>query len=95
MMESQLHQVIAALRHLRRTGVTAIEPDPDAQERFAAFVDAKMASTVWTSGGCSSWYLDRNGHNSTIWPGYATGFRLRLRRFRPADYRPVPVFEEV
>jgi cation diffusion facilitator CzcD-associated flavoprotein CzcO len=95
MMESQLHQVIAALRHMGRTGVTAIEPDPGAQERFAASVDAKMASTVWTSGGCSSWYLDRDGHNSTIWPGYATGFRLRLRRFRPADYRPVPVLEEV
>jgi cation diffusion facilitator CzcD-associated flavoprotein CzcO len=95
MMESQLQQVIAALRHMRRTGAAAVEPDPDAQERFAALVDAKMTNTVWTSGGCSSWYLDRDGHNPTIWPGYATGFRLRLRRFRPADYRPVPVLEEV
>jgi cation diffusion facilitator CzcD-associated flavoprotein CzcO len=95
MMESQLHQVVAALRHMRRTGVAAIEPDPVAQQRFAEFLDAKMANTVWTSGGCTSWYLDANGHNATIWPGYATGFRLRLRRFRPADYRPVPVLEEV
>jgi cation diffusion facilitator CzcD-associated flavoprotein CzcO len=95
MMESQLHQIIAALRHMRRTGAAAIEPDPAAQERFAAFLDAKMTGTVWTSGGCRSWYLDANGHNATIWPGYATGFWLRLRRFRPADYRPVPVMQEV
>ncbi|MBX6355765.1 MAG: NAD(P)/FAD-dependent oxidoreductase [Micromonosporaceae bacterium] len=95
MIESQLHQVVAALQYMRRTGVPAIEPDPEAQERFAAAVDAKMAGTVWTSGGCTSWYLDRTGHNPTIWPGYATGFRLRLRRFRPEDYRPVPVLQEV
>jgi cation diffusion facilitator CzcD-associated flavoprotein CzcO len=95
MMESQLHQILAALRHMRRTGVAAIEPAPEAQERFGAYLDAKLASTVWNSGGCASWYLDANGHNSTIWPGYATGYRLRLRRFRPADYRPVPAMEEV
>jgi cation diffusion facilitator CzcD-associated flavoprotein CzcO len=95
MMESQLHQVMAALRHMRRSGAAAIEPDPRAQRRYADFVDAKMADTVWTSGGCRSWYLDPTGHNSTLWPGFATGYRLRLRRFRPDDYRPVPVMQEV
>jgi hypothetical protein len=95
MMESQLQQVVAVLRHMRRAGLSAIEPAPEAQQRFSAYLDAKMAKTVWTSGGCTSWYLDANGHNSTIWPGFATGFRLRLRRFRAADYRPVQVFQEV
>ncbi len=45
-----------------------------------------MAGTVWTAGGCSSWYLDSTGRNSTLWPGYVTGFRLRLARFRAGDY---------
>jgi hypothetical protein len=45
-----------------------------------------MVGTVWAQGGCVSWYLDATGRNSTIWPGSATGFRLRLRRFRPSDY---------
>ena len=49
-------------------------------------VDQRMAGTVWAQGGCMSWYLDANGRNSTLWPGYATGFRLRLGRFRPGDY---------
>jgi cation diffusion facilitator CzcD-associated flavoprotein CzcO len=91
MIESQLTHIVAALRHLRRSGLAAIEPVPQAQRRYADRVDAKMASTIWAVGGCRSWYLDANGHNSTIWPGFATTFRLRLRRFRAADYRPAPV----
>jgi cation diffusion facilitator CzcD-associated flavoprotein CzcO len=91
MIESQLTHILAALRHLRRTGLAAIEPVPEAQRRYAERVDAKMATTVWSVGGCRSWYLDANGHNSTLWPGFATAFRLRLRRFRAADYRPAPV----
>jgi cation diffusion facilitator CzcD-associated flavoprotein CzcO len=91
MIESQLTHIVAALRHLRRTGRVAIEPAPEAERRYAERIDAKMATTVWSVGGCRSWYLDANGHNSTLWPGFATAFRLRLRRFRPADYRPSPV----
>jgi cation diffusion facilitator CzcD-associated flavoprotein CzcO len=86
MIEAQLKQVISTLRHLRRTGAVAIEPTADAQRRHTASVDEAMEGTVWTSGGCASWYLDATGRNSTLWPGYVTGFRLRLNRFRASDY---------
>jgi cation diffusion facilitator CzcD-associated flavoprotein CzcO len=90
MIESQLQQVIGALRHMRRTGARAIEPTEAAQTRYNQMVDAKMDGTVWVSGGCSSWYLDASGRNSTIWPGFVTSYRLRTRRFRPGDYADVP-----
>jgi cation diffusion facilitator CzcD-associated flavoprotein CzcO len=86
MIEAQLKQVIAALQHLRRSGAVAIEPTAAAQRRHTAMVDDAMAGTVWTSGGCASWYLDATGRNSTLWPGYITGFRMRLGRFRASDY---------
>jgi len=89
MIEAQLRQLIGALKHLRRTGAAAIEPTRAAQQRYTERVDAKMAGTVWTTG-CTSWYLDATGRNSTLWPGYATGFRLRLSRFRPSDYLTEP-----
>ena len=89
MVESQLRQVVKALRHLRRNGSAAIEPTEPAQRRYLKRVDRAMAGTVWTSG-CASWYLDADGRVSTLWPGYATGFRLRLSRFRPADYTTSP-----
>ncbi|PZF98552.1 4-hydroxyacetophenone monooxygenase [Micromonospora endophytica] len=90
MIEAQLRLIIAALRHLRATGVTAIEPTVEAQRRWTERVDRRMRGTVWQTG-CASWYLDATGRNSTIWPGYATGYRWRLRRFRPADHQAVEI----
>jgi cation diffusion facilitator CzcD-associated flavoprotein CzcO len=86
MIEAQIKQILEALQHLRRTGAATIEPTVEAQRRHTKKVDDAMAGTVWTSGGCTSWYLDATGRNSTLWPGYVTGFRLRLARFRASDY---------
>jgi cation diffusion facilitator CzcD-associated flavoprotein CzcO len=86
MIEAQTKQVLKALRHLRRTGAATIEPTVKAQRRHTEHVDDAMSGTVWTSGGCTSWYLDATGRNSTLWPGYVTGFHLRLARFRAGDY---------
>ena len=54
--------------------------------------------TVWVTGGCTSYYIDRNGHNSALWPTYTWPFRRRLREFDPAAYVlgtrvPVPAGE--
>ncbi|MGA4727781.1 flavin-containing monooxygenase [Micromonospora taraxaci] len=88
MIEAQLRLVVAALRHMRTTDIQAIEPTAEAQRRWTERIDQKMAGTVWETG-CESWYLDSTGRNTTIWPGFATSFRVRLRRFRPADYQVV------
>ncbi|MGC9668796.1 flavin-containing monooxygenase [Planosporangium sp. 12N6] len=90
MIECQIRYLLGALRHLDRAGVAAIEPAPEAQAAFVADVDRRMRGTVWTSGGCKSWYLDATGRNSTLWPGYTWSYWLRTRRFDPAAYRPVP-----
>jgi cation diffusion facilitator CzcD-associated flavoprotein CzcO len=91
MIECQIAYLLNLLRHLGRTGVHAIEPTPQAQEAFVADVDRRMAGTVWTSGGCRSWYLDANGRNSTLWPGYTWSYWLRTRRLDPAAYQPVAI----
>jgi cation diffusion facilitator CzcD-associated flavoprotein CzcO len=93
MIESQLKQVVRALKHMRANAITAIEPTPQAQQRWSATIDKKMRGTVWQTG-CDSWYLDKTGRNTTIWPGFATGFRLRMRRFHPADYAAVEAERE-
>jgi cation diffusion facilitator CzcD-associated flavoprotein CzcO len=88
MIEAQVRAVVRTLRHMRSRGIAAIEPTPEAQRRWNEEVDEKMTDTVWTTG-CSSWYLDASGRNTTLWPGYVTGFRLRTRRFRSQDHRAV------
>jgi cation diffusion facilitator CzcD-associated flavoprotein CzcO len=85
MIESQLELMLGAIRHLRKHRLATVEPRPDAQAEFVAEVNGQMGGTVWISGGCASWYIDRTGRNSTLWPGFTFSFRRRCR-FRPAEY---------
>jgi hypothetical protein len=59
---------------------------PDVLSRWNAEIQAKAAPTVWNSGGCSSWYLDEAGRNTTLWPDYTFRFVRRTRKFNPDDY---------
>lgn len=93
MIESQLRYLLSALDYQRRNAITALAPKPAAQVRYVSDVDERMAGTVWSRGGCVSWYIDPSGRNSTLWPGYATGFRWRLRRFRPAEHQSLSTVE--
>jgi hypothetical protein len=49
-------------------------------------VQSALAGTVWNSGGCQSYYLDRNGTNSTIYPWTTIHLRRRTARFEADDY---------
>jgi cation diffusion facilitator CzcD-associated flavoprotein CzcO len=93
MIESQIAYIAGALRHMSAHGVATFEVRPDAQSRYNDEVQSRLQGTVWNSGGCRSWYLDRNGRNSTLWPGSTWSFRTRTRRFQAEDYvlrAPVP-----
>ncbi|MBX5441163.1 MAG: NAD(P)/FAD-dependent oxidoreductase [Solirubrobacteraceae bacterium] len=90
MEEAQAGLVVAALRHLRATGAAALEPRPEAQAAYVAEMDARSRGTVWTSGGCRSWYLDATGRNSTLWPGSSFAFARRLARLRPEELALIP-----
>lgn len=88
-IESQIEHVIAALKNMSSRSLVAIEPKLEAQEAWVAAVDRKMKGTVWTSGGCKSWYLDVNGRNSTLWPGFTFTFARRVEPFDPKEYIPI------
>jgi cation diffusion facilitator CzcD-associated flavoprotein CzcO len=91
MIEGQIEHVRRVLAERGRRGAQTVEPTLAAQERFVAEMEKKSRKTVWVSGGCSSYYLDRNGKNSTIWPGFTVSFLRRTRRLRPADFRFEPL----
>jgi cation diffusion facilitator CzcD-associated flavoprotein CzcO len=86
MIEAQIEHLLGALDHMRRHGMDALEPRPEAQAAFIAGVDRRMEGTVWTEGGCRSWYLDPTGRNSTLWPDFTWRFRKRVARFEPGEY---------
>ncbi len=88
--EAQIEHVVHALGTMRRRGLAAVEPTAEAQAAFVDEVDRMSEQTVWTSGGCRSWYLDEAGHNVAVWPGSVPAFRRRVEPFDPAEYHLRP-----
>ncbi len=89
MIESQLAYILDCLRLMTRRGMSVLEVRPEAQESFNAEMQRRMRGTIWASG-CTSWYLDVGGYNSSLWPGFTWEYRRRTRRFDLANYRLVP-----
>ena len=86
MIESQINYVLDALTTMRRREARTVEVRPEAQAAYNAELDRMTEGTVWVSGGCQSYYIDSNGHNSTLWPTYTWPFRQRTREFDEAAY---------
>jgi cyclohexanone monooxygenase len=85
-IESQIAYVLDALRRMRTDGIATVQPAPGAQQRWNVDVQRRLARTVWTTGGCSSWYLDAHGRNTTLWPRTTFTLRRLLSRFDSEHY---------
>jgi hypothetical protein len=90
MVEAQIDHVLGVLRLMEARGAGAAEPDAQAQREYVAMLDARLATTTWNAGGCNSWYLDRTGRNSTLWPDGVGRFRRTVSRVNADAYRLMP-----
>jgi cation diffusion facilitator CzcD-associated flavoprotein CzcO len=96
MLESQINYIASAVQQMDRYDLGAVDVMPSAAAAFAEEMHDRLARSVWNSGGCRSWYLDAQGRNTTMWPGFLLEYRARTRRFRLSRYRtasrrPAPV----
>ena len=85
-IESQIAYIRSALQQMGEQGLGAVEVRQDAQDAWNADVQRRMKRTVWSTGGCESWYLDSHGRNTTLWPRTTFKFRELLRSFDPDQY---------
>ena len=86
MIEAQLNYLMGALEAMDRRGATRIEVRREAFDAYNHHVQDRLGQTVWNTGGCASWYIDRNGRNSTIWPDFTWRFWQQTRRFDEVAY---------
>lgn len=90
MIESQLAYVADALRVMDEEGLELLETTPQAQEAYRDLIAEKSKGTVWLAGGCASWYLDKHGHNTTLWPDFTFRFRKLLKQLDRENYVGTP-----
>jgi hypothetical protein len=86
-LESQFAYALDALHTMRMRGAGEFEVRPEVQEAYNQELQERLAGSVWNTGGCGSWYFDRNGRNSIQWPGFTFEYRRRTRRFDAESYR--------
>lgn len=92
-IEAQLEFVIDALKTMERSRLASVDVRADAQELYNEQIQERMVGSVWTGGGCKSWYLTADGVNRTLWPSYSDAFKKQLKRFDAADFDTVPAPE--
>ncbi len=86
MIESQARLVRQAIEALDEYAATYMDVRPSVHRDFNDSLQERMGQTVWKSG-CESWYLEDNGKNTTLWPGYTVEYWLRTRRLKLQDFR--------
>jgi len=86
MMEAQIMHMQKVIKHMRTKYYDVIQPTRKAQQRFVEEMSKAMQQTVWSLGGCKSWYIDQTGRNSTIWPSFTFTYRQLASKFKAEDY---------
>lgn len=84
-VEGQLDYAVRAIRTILDEDLRYLDVRADAQRRYNRRIQARLARTTWMSG-CNSWYLNDDGFNATMYPGFATQYLRQMRHFARADY---------
>ena len=90
MLESQIQHVMSCLRRLARDQADTIEVSEAALRHYHDALQRRLGRAVWSQGGCASWYLDADGVNRTLWPGFSFEYWARTRRARRSAYTVTP-----
>ncbi len=91
MIESQIRYVMGALRTLDRRTAKSLDVRPEVQRAYNDELQNRIQGTVWNTGGCQSWYINEDGKNVTLWPGFTFAFRQLTRQFDASSYTIEPI----
>ncbi|GGL29282.1 flavin-containing monooxygenase [Nocardia jinanensis] len=86
MIESQINYIADALATFENRGLRTVEVRRSTQDAYNSALQKKLTKSVWSTGGCASWYLDKHGNNTTLWPDFTFEFRRITRKFDVAAY---------
>ena len=85
-IEAQLNYVTEALKEMRDGDISRLEVSSHAQKIYNEKVQQDLKSTVWNTGGCTSYYIDENGKNSIGFPWSTLKLRKMLAHFDKQAY---------
>ncbi|HEX4859886.1 MAG TPA: NAD(P)/FAD-dependent oxidoreductase [Rhizomicrobium sp.] len=88
MIEAQVRYALDCMNWLW-AGAGSVEVKAEVQDAFNKDLHERMKRTVWMSG-CKSWYLNANGTNSTLWPGFTVSYWWKTHAAVKRDFDVAP-----
>ena len=85
MIEAQVEYISQAVQKTLRIPRQSMEVRTEAHDHYQNWLSQRLKGTIWNTG-CQSWYLTRDGRNTTLWPGTTWGFMRMMRRFDAENY---------
>lgn len=86
--EAQYNYIANYTEYLLKNDLKYLDVKEQVQNKqFDAF-QKRMKNSSWLSG-CSSWYLNEDGTNSTMWPGFSFEYVLRTRKLKRGVYNEI------
>ncbi|MBF6079769.1 NAD(P)/FAD-dependent oxidoreductase [Nocardia cyriacigeorgica] len=86
MIESQIAYIVGAVKTMRETGARRVEVRRHVQDAFVREMAERSASTVWLTGGCTSYYTTPDGGNAGLYPNWSFEYRRRTSKFDAHSY---------
>ena len=94
-IEAQINYIVSTLTTMREQQLDRIEVKAEVQQQYNRKVQKDLQGTVWNTGGCSSYYLDKNGLNSVGFPWSTLEMQRLLKTFDADNYTLTPAAQEV
>jgi cation diffusion facilitator CzcD-associated flavoprotein CzcO len=86
LVELQANYIANAITTAEQAGLESIDVKQRVQDVYNAEIQDALQGTVFNAGGCSSYYIDVNGRNSSIYPWTTLRFRKDTAKFDLDDY---------
>ena len=94
-IEAQINYILSTLQTMRDQQLSRVEVKADSQRTYNRKVQKDLQGTVWNTGGCSSYYLDKNGFNSVGFPWSTLEMQRLLKDFDAENYSLTPASQPV
>ncbi len=85
MIEAQIDYIMQCLDHIDKNDISLFDACRDVQDQYNARIQGDTHGSAWESG-CQSWYLNKQGRNTTVWPGYVRSYQKQMKQLIPEEY---------
>lgn len=86
MAECQFTYIIEAMKYAAHYKFQTITLRDKVQRKYNRELQNDLSKTVWTTGGCKSWYADNTGKNTTLWPTFTVAYYFDTCNFDEQNY---------